>query len=182
MRRGLTNTPYQYKETMFSKTLPSLLLAITSLGVYSAAHAAKFSDLQVVQEAAQAGQWTMTTSGTLPDGTPYPARTETVCATKQDVLESMNSSFTSDTSTGVDDKQCPTTLSTNTSTLGVATLNCKIPPIKLPGQKAIVVPDVVLKTEFKRTGKQTWTVKTGNVVTNITYHGTATASCMAARK
>ena len=181
MRRGLTTTPYQYKETMFSKTLPSLLLAITALGVYSAAHAAKFSDLPVVQEAAQAGQWTMATSGTLPDGKPYPARTETVCATKQEVLESMNSSFISDTRTGMDDKQCPTILSTNTSTLGVATLNCKVPPIKLLGQKTIVLPDVVLKTEFKRTGKQTWTVKTDNVVTNITYHGAATASCMAVR-
>ncbi|MDO9402879.1 MAG: hypothetical protein Q7T87_02485 [Polaromonas sp.] len=155
-------------------------LAITAL-TCGAAHAAKFSDLKVVQEAAQDGTWTMVTSGPLPNGKPMPPRSNTVCATKAEVIKSLSNPFMWNEKTGEEDKTCPTVLTTNTSTLGVATMKCAPISINLPGQKVDLPANQELSTEFKRTGKETWTVKTGQVLTNVTYHGSATAGCVAKR-
>lgn len=161
------------------RTMSPVFLAVAAL-TCSLAQAAKFSELKVIQEAAQAGTWTIATSGTLPDGKPFPASKRTVCASREEVARSFDSSFMMDSKTGADDKTCPTTLTTNTSTVGVATMTCPAMNIDLPGQK-LKIPATTVSTEFKRTGQQTWTAKTGNVLTNITYHGSATANCAANR-
>lgn len=165
---------------MFSKTLPSLLLAVAFIAGPSTASAAKFSELKVVQEAAQTGMWTMSTTGTLPDGKPFPSNKKTVCATKEEVVKSMDNPYMWNEKTGEEDRDCPTTLTTNTSTLGVTSMQCKPQTIKMPGQN-VVIPAVALTTEYRRVGKQNWTVKTGNIVTDITYHGEASAGCVAKR-
>lgn len=175
------------KENMYSKAISPVVLAVGALTALAGlssptlTHAAKFSDLKVVQEAAQSGMWTMATSGTLPDGKPFPASSNSICATKQQVIESLANPFMWNEKTGEEDRDCPTVLTTNTSTLGVATMTCKAQSIQLPGQAPIAIPAIPLSTEFKRTGQQTWTVKTGSVVTNITYQGAATAGCVAKR-
>lgn len=143
-------------------------------------YAANFSDLKVVQEAAQTGMWTMVTTGTLTDGRTVPPRSETVCATKQEVIESFSNPFMWDTRTGEEDRDCPTVLTENTSTVGVATMSCKAITIAFPGQP-LSIPATELSTEFKRTSRETWTIRTGNVLTNITYHGAATAGCVVNR-
>lgn len=165
---------------MLPKTFPSLLLALCALSGPTLAHAANFADLQVVQEAAKTGMWTMSTAGTLPDGKPFPGNNRTVCATREEVLKSLANPFMWNEKTGVEDQDCPTSLTTNTSTIGVASMQCKPQTIQLPGQ-SVAIPSTTLTTEFRRTGKQNWTVKTGNVVTTITYHGESTASCVASR-
>lgn len=165
---------------MPSNALPAAALALAVLALPSLSQAANFSDLQVVQEAAQTGMWTMTTTGTLPDGKPFPSRKNTVCATRQEVIKSFNNPFMWNEKTGEEDRDCPTRLTTNTATVGVATLSCKAQTIELPGQ-SVKLPATPLSTEFKRTGKDTWTVRTGNVLTHITYHGAATAACVGKR-
>lgn len=172
---------------MHSKKTSPAVLALTAVAALSGwaspgvSHAARFSDLKVVQEAAQTGMWTRATSGTLPDGQPFPATSESVCATKQQVIDSLANPFMWNEKTGEEDRDCPTTLTTNTSTLGAATMTCKPQSIQMPGQAPIAVPAMSLNTEFKRVGQQNWTVKTGNVLTQITYHGAATAGCVAKR-
>ena len=167
--------------------MSSGVLALTAVAALvgwaspGASHAAKFSKLKVVQEAAQTGMWTRATSGTLPDGKPFPATSESVCATKQEVIESLANPFVWNSKTGEEDRDCPTVLTTNTSTLGLATMTCKPQTIQLLGQAPIAIPATPLSTEFKRVGQQSWTVKTGNVLTKITYHGAATAVCAAKR-
>ena len=51
--------------------------------------------------------------------------------------------------------------------------------IDLPGQSVAILANQQLCTKFKRTGKDTWTVKTGAITTDITYHGSATAKGVA---
>lgn len=97
--------------------------------------------------------WTRATSGTLPDGKPFPATSESVCATKQQVIDSLANPFMWNEKTGEEDRDCPTTVTTNTSTLGVATLTCKPQTIQLLGQAPIAVPATPLSTEFKRVGQ-----------------------------
>lgn len=166
---------------MAQNKLSLLLITVASISFSTMSNAAKFSDLIVVKEAAKAGKWTMSTSGTLPDGKPFPSSTNTVCATKQEVIESLNNPFMWDEKTGEEDSDCPTTLTTNTTTIGIASLSCKMKTISLPGQPPIKLPDTLITTEFKKISSTTWTVKTGNITTNITYHGAATAACVATR-
>lgn len=172
---------------MLSNKMSPAVLALTAVAAMvgwaspGVSHAAKFSDLRVVQEAAQTGMWTRATSGTLPDGKPLPATSESVCATKQQVIDSLANPFMWNSKTGEEDRDCPTILTTNTSILGVATMTCKPQSIQLPGQAPIAIPATPLSTEFKRTGQQTWTVRTGDVLTKITFHGAATAGCVAER-
>jgi hypothetical protein len=168
------------KEPMHSQAIPAAVLTLTMLAYPNLSQAANFSDLKVVQEAAQTGMWTMATSGTLPDGKPFPARKNTVCATKQEVIKSFSNPFMWNEKTGEEDRECPTVLTTNTATLGVATMSCKAQKIDLPGQ-SVSLPAVPLSTEFKRTGKETWTVTTGAVITHVTYHGAATSACTSKR-
>ncbi|MGI4847540.1 MAG: hypothetical protein ACRYGK_05310 [Janthinobacterium lividum] len=161
------------------KSIPALL-TMAALAWPALSHAAKFSDLVVVQEAAQTGMWTTSTSGVYPDGKPFPSNKKTACATKEEVLKSLDNPFMWNEKTGEEDRSCPTTLTTNTSALGVASMRCKPQTINVAGQ-SVSIPAVALTTEFKRVGNNNWTVKTGNIVTNITYHGAATASCVAKR-
>ena len=179
--------PALVKENMSSKVTSPVALAISALAAVAGltipamSYAAKFSDLKVVREAAQTGMWTRVTSGTLPDGKPFPAIIASACASKDEVIESLANPFMWNSKTGEEDRDCPTVLTTNTSTLGVATMTCKAQSIQLPGQPSIAIPATPLSTEFKRTGQQTWTVTTGKIVTEITYQGAATSACVSKR-
>ncbi len=135
------------------------------------------SNLKVIQSAAQTGMWTISTSGKLGEMV-IPSKTETACVTKEEILENYNHAVWLDK--GVEEKDCPTSLTTNTSTLGVATAIC--PPSKIVmGQKAIRVPEVRVSVEFKQINSNQWTTKMDKVVTTMTYHGESTADCTKTR-
>lgn len=143
-------------------------------------HAAKFSDLKVVQAAAQPGTWTMNTTGNGPDGKTMPAQKRTVCATRDEVLQSLNAPALGNATTGAEDKSCPTVLTTDTPVLGVASMSCPAQSLAIAGQK-VSLPAMSVTTEFKKVADNHWTVTTGNRVTDITYQGSASASCVGKR-
>ena len=60
-------------------------------------------------------------------------------------------------------------------------MTCKAQTIQLLGQAPIAISGNILATEFKKVSSQTWTVKTGNMHTLVTFHGVATAGCVAKR-
>jgi hypothetical protein len=159
-----------------SFVLPSII-ALTSLQ----AHAAHFSDLVIVQEAAQTGLWTSVLSGTMPDGSTAPKKTETMCATKAEILQNFNHAMYYDTKTGQEQKECPTKLTTNTSTLGVATMTCPAQTVVAAG-KTFKIPSFTAIGEFKRINKQQWTIRYDKMISTVTYHGSASASCIKNRK
>ena len=77
--------------------------ALISLGC-AQAKAAHFSDLIIVQQAAQTGLWTSDLSGQMADGRPVPKKTETMCATKAEILQNFNHAMYYDTKTGKEQK------------------------------------------------------------------------------
>jgi hypothetical protein len=161
-------------------TLTSRLLSLTALLSVSIAHADKLSNLKVIQEAAQTGKWTTVLSGTMANGSPVPKKTETLCATKEEVLALYDEAIYTNTQTGAENTSCPTILTVNTPTRGVATMTCPGQTINTGGQ-TIKIPGFTAVTEFKRINNMTWTTTFGTMVSTATFHGAATATCVATR-
>jgi hypothetical protein len=161
-------------------TLISRLFSIAALLSVSIAHADKLSNLKVIQEAAQTGKWTTLLSGTMADGSPVPKKTETVCATKEEVLALYDQAIYTNTLTGVENTSCPTILTVNTPTRGVATMTCPGQTINM-GDKEMKIPGFTAVTEFKRINNDTWTTTFGTMVSTAKFHGAATAACVATR-
>lgn len=135
------------------------------------------TNLKVIQDAARTGLWTISTTGKLGEIV-VPSTTETACVTKQEILNNYNHAVWLDR--GVEEKNCPTSLTTNTSMLGVATAIC--PPSKIViGQKTIHVPEVKVSVAFEKVDSNQWTAKMDKVTTTMTYHGEATAGCIKTR-
>ena len=154
------------------------LFALASV-LAAPASAANLSDLKVIQSAAQTGKWTIASTGS-PQGMNLPSSTETVCATREEILQNFNHALA--LGPGGESQQCPTQLSTNTSSLGVATMTC--PATKLVmGEKTINVPGMTLSVEVKKTGTNQWTsrVASMNMTGTYTFHGEASADCIKTR-
>jgi hypothetical protein len=163
-----------------TRTIVGISTAICFAVSASAAYAENLSGLKVVQDAAQTGMWTSAFSGTMPDGSPVPQKTESFCATKAEVLDKFNQALYYDNKTRVESKDCPTVLSTNTSTLGIAKMTCPAQTHVVAGKK-FTIPSFTAIAEFKRVNKDRWTIKFGNMLSTITYHGSATANCVTSR-
>jgi hypothetical protein len=160
----------------------SLAAACLLIGLCSAqAQAAHFSDLTIVQQAAQTGLWTSVLSGQMADGSPVPKKTETMCATKEEILQNFNHAMYYDTKTGKEQKDCPSKLTTNTTTVGVVTMTCPAQKFVVAG-KPFNMPGFTAIGEFKRINKQQWTIRYDKMLSTVTYHGTASASCIKNRK
>jgi hypothetical protein len=158
------------------KIARSVVLATAGLIALSA-QADVASNLKVIQSAAQTGMWTIATSGKLGEMV-IPSTTETTCVTKSEILENYNHAVWRDGN--IEERDCPTTLTTNTSTLGVATAICPASTIVVL-QKTIHVPEVRVSIEFKQINSNQWTAKMDKVVTTMTYHGESTADCTKTR-
>lgn len=159
-------------------TTTALLLITLSSAQVKAAH---FSDLVIVQEAAQTGLWTSVSSGTMADGSSVPKKTVTMCATKAEILQNFNHAMYYDTRTGKEQKECPTKLTNNTTTLGVARMTCPAQTVVVAG-KTFETPSFTAIGEFKRINKQQWAIRLDKMLSTLTYHGSATASCVKNRK
>lgn len=162
------------------KILTATALLLITLGS-AQANAAHFSDLVIVQEAAQTGLWTSVSSGTMADGSQMPKKTEIMCATKAEILQNFNHAIYYDTRTGKEQKDCPTKLTTNTSTLGIASMTCPAQNLFVAG-KTFKTPSFTAIGEFKHINKQQWTIRLDKMLSTLTYHGSATASCVKNRK
>lgn len=149
------------------------LLALASL-VATPANAAKLSDLKVIQDAAQTGMWTMESKGS-PEGMQVPDSSQTVCATREEILSKFDHALAH--SPESESQQCPTKLTTNTASLGVATMTCPASKLVL-GEKTIKVPGMTLTAAFKKTGANRWTSNMANMEGTYTFHGAATAGCI----
>lgn len=149
------------------------VFALASVLVVSA-NAANLSDLKVIQEAAQTGMWTMTSKGS-PEGMQLPDSSQTVCATREEVLSKFDHALAHNPDGGI--QQCPTKLTTNTASQGVATMACPASKLAM-GEKTINVPGMTLSAEFKKTGPNRWSSNMANVLGTYTYHGAATADCV----
>lgn len=135
------------------------------------------SNLKVIQDAAQTGLWTISTSGKLGEMV-IPGKTETACVTKQEILDNYNHAAWMDR--GAEERDCPTTLTTNTAALGIATATC--PPSQIVmGAKTIHVPEVKISVAFEKINSNQWTATMDKAVTLMTYHGDATADCSKTR-
>jgi hypothetical protein len=145
------------------------------------AQAAHFSDLIIVQQAAQTGMWTSVSGGTLEDGSPVPRKTETMCATKEEILQNFNHAMYFDNRTGKENKDCPTKLTTNSTNLGVASMTCPAQKLVVAG-KPFNMPGFTAIAEFKRVNSNQWMIKFGKMFSTVTYHGAATAGCINNRK
>jgi hypothetical protein len=156
------------------------LLTLAALLSVSIAHADKLSNLKVIQDAAQTGKWTTVLSGTMADGSPVPKKTEILCATKEEVLALYDQAIYTNTQTGAENMSCPTILTVNTPTRGVASMTCPGQTINAGG-KEMKIPGFTAITEFKRINNTTWTTTFGTMVSTATFHGAATATCVAAR-
>ncbi|NOT64464.1 MAG: hypothetical protein HOP06_00180 [Methylotenera sp.] len=166
---------------MNNNKIPAMaLLAVITLANLPA-NAEVIANLKVVQQAAQTGLWTSVLSGTMPDGSPAPNKTETVCASKAEILQNFNHALYWDTKTGQEQKECPTKLTTNTSTLGVASMTCPAQTVVAAG-KTFKMPSWSVVGEFKQMNKNQWTIKMGNMLSTVSYHGSASASCIKNRK
>jgi hypothetical protein len=157
--------------------IAAFLLSLSSVQ----ALAAHFSDLTIVQQAAQTGLWTSVLSGQMADGSPAPKKTETMCATKEEILQNFNHAMYYDTKTGKQQKECPSKLTTNTTTVGVVTMTCPAQKLVVAG-KPFNIPSLTAVGEFKRINKQQWTIRFDKMLSTVTYHGTASASCIKNRK
>lgn len=73
-----------------------LLISFSSAQAY----AAHFSDLTIVQQASQTGLWTSVLSGTMADGCNATKKTETMCATKAEILQNFNHAMMYNSKTG----------------------------------------------------------------------------------
>ena len=155
------------------------LLLITLCSIQ--ANAAHFSDLTIVQQAAQTGLWTSVASGTMADGSKVPKKTETMCATNAEILENFNHAMYYNTRTGQEKKESPTKLTTNTTTLGVASMTCPAQNLVVAG-KPFNMPSFTAVAEFKRINKQQWQIRFDKMISTLTYHGSASASCIKNRK
>ena len=155
---------------------PIVAVALVSLASFSA-RADVASNLKVIRDAAKTGLWTISTSGKLGE-VAIPSKTETVCVTKQEILENYKRAVWRDR--GIEKEGCPTTLTTNTSIRGVATATC--PPSQLVmGQKTIQVPQIKVSVEFEKVNSNQWTSTMDKAVTTMTYHGETTADCVKTR-
>lgn len=162
------------------KECVAISLLLVSLSC-TQAYAAHFSDLTIVQQAAQTGLWTSVLSGTMPDGSNAPKKTETMCATKAEILQNFNHAMMYNNKTGQEQKECPTKLTTNTSTLGVATMTCPAQTLAVAG-KTFTIPSFTAIGEFKRINKQQWQIRYDKMISTVTYHGSTSASCIKNRK
>jgi hypothetical protein len=114
------------------------------------------------------------------DGSPVPKKTEILCATKEEVLALYDQAIYTNTQTGAENMSCPTILTVNTPTRGVASMTCPGQTINAGG-KEMKIPGFTAITEFKRINNTTWTTTFGTMVSTATFHGAATATCVAAR-
>ncbi|QCB47236.1 hypothetical protein [Hydrogenophaga sp. PAMC20947] len=149
------------------------LLALVSL-VAAPANAAKLSDLKVIQDAAQTGMWTMESKGS-PEGMQVPDSSQTVCATREEILSKFDHALAH--SPEGESQQCPTKLTTNKASLGVATMTCPASKMVV-GKNTINLPGMTLSAEFKKVGANRWSSKMANMVGTYTYQGAATAGCV----
>ncbi len=161
-------------------TNASLLFSVAALVSVSVAQSEELSKLKVIQEAAHTGKWTTVLSGTMADGSPVPNRAETVCATKEEVLAQFNRALYTNTQTGQENANCPTILTVNTATRGVAAMTCPGQSVNVAG-KAFDIPGMTVVVEFKRVNNNTWTTTFGTMVSTATFQGAATAACVATR-
>jgi hypothetical protein len=162
------------------RKIATVSTATVFIGSALVARAEPISSLKVIQDAAQTGMWTSVLSGHMTDGSPVPKKTETFCATKAEILDSFSQALYYDNKTREEDKGCPTVISTNTSTLGVAKATCPAQTHLLAGTK-IEIPSTTVIAEYKRINKNQWTIKFGTMLSTITFHGSATANCVNGR-
>ncbi len=144
------------------------------------AGAANLSELEVVKEAANTGLWTSVSGGTLADGTPVPKKTETICATKEEALKAFDQAIMYNNKTGKESAGCPTSITTNSSNLGIASMICPANTLNVGGQ-AISIPEVKATVEIKKLNANQWIINFGTMNSTLTYQGAATKGCVATR-
>jgi hypothetical protein len=164
------------KQFTTSKIAIVVILALTDLQ----ANAANLSELEVVKEAANTGLWILETGGMFTDGTPVPKKTETICATKEEALKAFDQAIMYDNKTGKESAGCPTTITTNSSNLGIASMICPANNLTVGGQ-TINIPEVKATVEIKKLNANQWNIKFGTMNSKLTYQGSATKGCVATR-
>jgi hypothetical protein len=164
------------KQFMFSKIAIVSMLALTSLQ----ANAANLSELEVVKEAANTGLWILETGGTFTDGSPVPKKTEAMCATKEEALKAFDQAIMYDTKTRKESAGCPTTITTNSSNLGIASMICPANTLNVGGQ-TISIPEVKATVEIKKLNSNQWMIKFGTMNSKLSYQGAATKGCVNTR-
>ena len=107
---------------MFVKNSLKNLICLAGLISISAAQAQKMSDLLVTKDA-KPGQW-MSTPTQIPKGLESVMKSESVCATKEQMLQELNKSLQMISSGATGENSCPTTVVSNTSTEAVMKFKC----------------------------------------------------------